>query len=176
MCCLSALMLVAGCASGTARGGPSTETVRVGDGGSLNMGVSTLQDSHSRTVPAPLADVWRVLPAVLDSLGIPITTRDAASGQVGTTGLEVRRTLGGTMVSRYFTCGGNQGGSSALSYDLFVILMIHAQADPAGGTALTTSMTVRGKPISTSGDWMACESRGLLEQRIADGVVARLTH
>jgi hypothetical protein len=176
ICCLHILVLIAGCASGTASGRSTTETVRVGNGGSLNMGTSTLQDAHSRTVPAPFADVWRVLPAALDSLGVPITTRDAASGQVGTTGLEVRRTLGGTMVSRYFTCGGTQSGNSALSYDLFVILMVRAQANPAGGTALTTSMNVRGKPIATFGDWIPCESMGLLEQRIVDGVVARLAH
>jgi hypothetical protein len=35
---------------------------------------------------------------------------------------------------------------------------------------------VRGKPIATFGDWIPCESMGLLEQRIVDGVVARLAH
>ena len=171
---LLALATLTACASASSSG--NTETVRVSSTGATTLGVSTLQDAQRRTIAAPFADVWRVLPAVLDSLGIPITTRDAATGQVGTTGLEVRRTLGHTMVSRYFACGNEQDATSAVSFDLFLTLMVQVQPAPAGGTSLATLTTVRAKPITYSGGWISCESRGLLEQRIADEVTARTAH
>lgn len=173
---LLSLATLTACASASTSGHPNTETVRVSSTGATTLGVSTLQDAQRRTVAAPFADVWRVLPSVLDSLGIPITTRDAATGQVGTTGQEVRRTLGHTMVSRYFACGNEQDATSAVSFDLFLTLMVQAQPVSTGGTSLAMVTTVRAKPITYSGGWIPCESRGLLEQRIVDEVTARTAH
>jgi hypothetical protein len=169
------LVSLAGCGSSGALPGRTqpTETVRVSSAGQTALGTSTLRDDHAATIAAPYDAVWAALPAVFDSLGIPVTVRDAASGQVGNTGFEVRRLLGGTMVSRYFDCGGDRATSSALSYDLFVAVTARLSRPSATETGLSTTTTVRGRPISTAGGWTPCESLGLLERRIVDAVARR---
>jgi hypothetical protein len=101
--------------------------------------------------------------------------RDQATMQIGNGGFEVRRLLGGTIVSRLFHCGDTSTGSSALNYDLFVSVATQIRPDAAGETLLSTTTTVRAKPISLSGNWIRCESLGLLEQRIVDGVAKQLS-
>lgn len=171
----SALLLVSCASGGTPQQHGSEETVRVTSGSTVDLGMRLTDGAHRATIAAPLADVWAALPSVLDSLGVPVTMRDPATHRVGNAGYDVRRTLGGTIVSRYFDCGANRGGSAATSYDLFVSVLTTASTVD-GGTQLATDVTVKGKPVTYSGAWVNCESVGLLEQRIADGVTARTHH
>ena len=179
-CLLLTLVLIGACAS--AGKDPAAErrsdvtVVQNNDAnGGMRMGTTELTDTREEVLPAKFAAVWSVLPVVYDSLGIPVTVRDPATGMVGNGGYDVRRLLGGTMVNRYFDCGEGRGGSSALSYDLFVTVMSHVVEKSPGETTLSTSTVVRARPISNSGQWIRCETRGLLEQRIEAGVIARLT-
>ncbi len=163
--------------SAASAGAQTPDPVRVQTGGSATataVGTTSLQDTHDGTVAATVVDVWRVLPAVYESLSIPITLRDSASMQIGNGGLQVRRMLGGTMVSRYFTCGNTSGGASALTYELFVMITTQVSAALDGGTRIATQMTVKGKPMSYSGGWIPCGSSTSLEQRIVDGVNQQL--
>ena len=175
-----AVALCCGCASAgkdpvAERRSEGTVVANNDANGVMSLGTSELKDVREEVLPAKLAAVWSVLPLVYDSLGIPVTMRDPNTGMVGNGGYDVRRLIGGTMVTRYFDCGEGRGGSSALSYDLFLTVLTHVTATPSGETKLSTSTVIRARPIANSGEWIRCETRGLLEQRIEAGVIARLT-
>ena len=172
-----AIVSVAGlmaCASGGANPTttPTVETTRVSSGGQITLDRGNDQSVHFAVVNAPIADVWRLLPTTLDSVGIAVTTMNAPTYDIGNNSFEVRRQLGSVMVSRYFDCPA--GG--AMSLDLQVSVLVHLEAASPATTNLRTKVEVKGKPITYSGGWVNCSPTGLLEKRIADVVTARLSH
>lgn len=177
---LALVALLASCSSGTSSAGlppaPISETTRVttGGGGTGQMSADQSIVAHKGTVNAIIGSVWAVLPSVYDSLGIQPSVSNAAAHQYGNTGFEVRQKLGSTMVTRLFDCGSNRGGSSAMSYDLFVTVLTTLEPGAGATTNVSTVVEVKGKPITYSGDWVHCSSNGSLEQRILDGITARL--
>ena len=165
---LPALVLLAACASsGTTpetAPRPATQTVRVEGVGSLTLNKSPAASS-SKTVPFPIEQVWATMPAVYDSLGIPVTMHDPASHTIANEGLKTRQRLGKTSLSRYLDCGNTQMGPSADSYDVF--LTIGTQLRPAeSGTLVTTSMEATAKSIQFSQAASQCTSNGELEMRV----------
>jgi hypothetical protein len=166
------LASIIGCASGGANPNntPVVETARVTSGSQLSLDRINDQGRHAAVANGSIADVWRLLPLVLDSLGVTVATMNAATYDIGNTGFDVRRKLGAAVVSTYFDCPA--GG--AMSLDLYVSLLVHLEAASPTTTNLLTTVTVKGKPITYSGGWVNCSPTGLLEQRIADAVNARL--
>ncbi|MEP6733285.1 MAG: hypothetical protein ABJE10_21760 [bacterium] len=166
------LASVVACASGGAN--PSTsgalETTRITSGSQIALDNVNDEGRSKAVANASIAEVWRVLPSVLDSLGVKVATVNSTTYDIGNTGLDVRRQLGSTMVSKYFDCPA--GG--AMSLDLFVSVVVHLDPASPSTTNLLTRLAVKGKPISYSGGWVNCSSTGVLEQRIAEGVNARL--
>jgi hypothetical protein len=57
-----------------------------------------------------------------------------------------------------------------------VALMVHLEAASPTTTKLLTTVDVKGKPITYSSGWVTCSTTGVLEQRIAEAVNARLKH
>jgi hypothetical protein len=135
--------------------------------------IHNASDAKVSTLAYPVDQVWRVLPGVLDSLGIPITVSDAAKHLIGNEGLNLRRRLGNTNLDRFIDCGNTQGAPSATTYDVHLAVRTTVSADPAGST-LSTTVSAMAKPVSFSGDYVRCSSTGVLESRIADGVRTRL--
>jgi hypothetical protein len=165
---LPLLAVITGCASTTP--GPTsspTSTVRVmGEGGgALTLTSSTM--ANVTTIPFSIDQVWRVLPAVYDSLSIPITTVEPSKHLVANEGFKLRQTLGKTPLSRYIDCGATQIGANADSYDVYMTIVTHADAG-SEGTKLSTTLEAAAKPVSFSQAYSRCTSRGVLETRIAD--------
>lgn len=125
-------------------------------------------EKRSETILAlPVDVVWRALPAVFDSLGLPATVRNQETRTVGTDGVRIRRRLGGAPLSRYFDCGKTQVDANADSYDVLLVLLLRAAPGQAGMTTLETSMDVRARPITFPQGYQACDSTGQLEARVA---------
>jgi hypothetical protein len=157
---------------------PVPQTVRVmgsaAPGGTIAMGVTgTPATARSFSILATPAEVWRALPAAYESLGIPISTMDSATGTIGNAGFNVRRRLGSVPLVRYIDCGSTQGGPSAETYDVRLVVTTVMQSAEAA-TTLATTVEGMGKPVAFSGEYVRCGSSGALEARIADAVKAKL--
>ena len=106
----------------------------------------------SATLPYSVEQVWRVLPFVFDSLGIPIAAMDPAKRTLGNETYRVHGRLKGTPLSRFIDCGSStQIGPNADNYD--VVLTLTAQVHPAeaGSSTVVTTFSAVGKPANFSG-------------------------
>jgi hypothetical protein len=173
---LASLVSLAACASGGGVGGgaPASQTLGVfSPSGTITMNVPGNDQSHSQSIPFSVDRVWSALPVIYDSLGISVQRLDPTRHTIGNDGFAVRRRLKSTPLSRFLDCGSSQLGPNADDYDvrLAVVTEVHSVE---GGTAVTTSVVASAKPANYAQDPSACSSRGLLEQRIIDGVRARL--
>jgi hypothetical protein len=164
------VFVIAACASGGSSSStkPVTETSRVTSGSQIGIDMMSNTLTHRVDVSAPIAAVWRALPAVFDSVGIKVANADPSTYEIGNRGFAVGRQLGGVMTSRYFDCGNNGGASSAFSWDLFVSVVTSATAVTPVSTSVGTVIEVKGRPVSTSGNWLQCASTGALEQKISE--------
>ena len=172
-----ALTTVTACASGgtaTPSGAPSSQSVGVvGPGGTVSVATAGRNESNVQTLPFTPDAVWRILPAVFDSLGIPVSTLDQVKHTIGNSGFAVRRRLKTTPLSRFIDCGQTQLGPNADDYD--VRLTVISEVHPAeGGATVTTTVEASARPVNYAQEYSNCPSRGALEQRIIDALQARL--
>lgn len=176
---IATLSLVALCAcasSGPTPGaGSTTQTISIGAGGAggtTRINTSTI--ASVAAVPFPLADVWRVLPAAFDSLGIPKSLIDPATYVVGNQGMKVRQRLGKTPLSRFIECGTTQIGPNADSYEVF--LTVSTQLSAAGSeTKVSTTVEALAKPINFAQEYSRCSTKGVLEPRLVEAIRKHLT-
>lgn len=160
--------------SGSAVGAPSTQTIAiVGPAGGAKISTPGEIASNVQTLPFSVDQIWRVLPAVFDSLGIPVQTLDAVKHTIGNAGFAIRHRLKNVPLSRYIDCGTSQLGPSADDYDVRLTLLTDVRRDD-GGATLTTSVQAVARPMNYAQEYSSCNSRGLLEQRIIDLLRARL--
>ena len=168
-----------GCSSSpTIESGPAPETVRVVGSadptGTIAMGVvATPASARTSSFFATPDAVWGALPAAYESLGVPISMSNAADRTIGNGGFNARRRLGGVPLVRYIDCGTTQGGPSAETYDIRIVINSAVKPGEAA-TTLSTTVEAMGKPVAFSGEYIRCSSTGALEARIADAVKARL--
>ncbi len=144
----------------------SNSTLRV-DGGASATGMATL--------PYSVEQVWRVLPFVFDSLGIPIVSMDPAKRTLGNEAFKVRVRLKGTPLSRFIDCGtSTQIGPNADNYDVVMTLTAAVTPAEAGSATVVTTFSAVAKPANFAQDYAACNSKGLIESRFIDIVRAKL--
>jgi hypothetical protein len=166
-------VLLSACATGSQSPSVSPQidqTVRVvaatGSTGST-MAIAQNDNPSQRTFAASAAQVWNALPAVYDSLSLPVTDRNAEARSIGTTSLKVRRRLGDVPLSRYLDCGDTQGSPSANSYE--VVLTVATRLTPDGdSTAVATTVNALARPVFVSGEYVNCGSTRALEKRFFD--------
>lgn len=165
------ILFLAACAStgGTGSPEPERESVRVVDnGGAIQMTTYHNAGWVTHELTTPLAAVWSVLPAVFDSLAIPITTRDAVRHTIGNGGLRVRGRLGKVGLQRYLDCGNTQGGPNAETYEIHMVLSTQLLPGANGGSRLSTSVEAEARPVNFSSEWVRCTSKNTLEKSMAD--------
>ncbi len=166
----------AACASSTPApetGATSSQTFAVaGMPGKLTVTSSSRASVSAMTFAVD--DVWRVLPAAFDSLGLKVSVMDKAQRVIGIEGLKVRVQLGRTPLSRYMDCGQTQIGPNADSYDVLLSVVTTVQAVATGGSSITTNFDAAAKPIAFSQAFSRCSSRGLFESRLVDLVKRQL--
>ncbi|HKG94223.1 MAG TPA: hypothetical protein VKA84_20090 [Gemmatimonadaceae bacterium] len=165
---------LAACAS--AKGATERPTLQdnvriVGTDGISTLSSVSAESPEIATVLSPVDSVWRALPAVFETLTIPVATFDASTRTIGNPNIKVRRRLGTIPLSRYLDCGDTQGTPSADSYEVHMSVVTRVQPAPAGAasTASTVVTTVEAsaRPVSFAGDFIRCSSTGALEARLA---------
>ena len=166
-----ALLVLTGCAStppGSALPGRD-ETARVTDASGNALRFRPGEAAARTTLAVPRDAAWRVLPAVYDSLGIPVTLIDPATHTFGNSGFTLTRRLGKTSLTQYIDCGQTQGFASAETYEIYlgVMTQLHPGPDP-GTTVMATSVDAAGRPMTFQGGYTRCSSKGELEKRIAE--------
>ncbi len=117
------------------------------------------------TLPVEPADVWAVLPAVYEQLGVPVSDTAPALMELGNPGYRTRRVEGRRMGS-YVDCGVTHSGTLANLYEITLTVVSRAATAPEGGTVLTTTVDAWGRQTATSGNPVHCSSKGELEGRI----------
>ena len=171
------LGLVAACASSASTPSPAaTEMIRVPTANG-SASVTSSVTANVTAVAAPIATVWRVMPAVFDSLSVPLTTVDPATHTIGNIEFRLRRRLGSVPLREYLNCGMTQGAPNTESYDVRMSVIARLATTAAGTTVTTTvTTTVQGaaRPVSVSGDELRCSSTGALEIRLGKLVAAQL--
>lgn len=169
------LLSLSACASG---GGPAArpdETIRVA--GSSGMNSFKLADnttSNVSRVAFPIDKVWRTLPAVFDSLKIPLTTADGAKHLIGNSGMKIRQRLGTVQLSKYIDCGQAQIGPSADTYDVFLSVMTTVRSVSPTESEIQTTVESAAKPITFAQEYSRCSTKGKIETSISDIVAAKL--
>lgn len=170
---------LAACASATPGTStqPTSETVRVFTGGvSKGITMSGSDGVSVRKIAATSDEVWRLLPGVLDSLGIPVNVVDQAKHTIGNSGFNVRGRLKSVPLSRYIDCGNSNGiGPNADSYQVNLQFVVEVQPVDAGSLVRTT-LQAMAKPVTFAQDYSACSSKSALESRVIDILSARIKH
>jgi hypothetical protein len=173
-----ALVGLSACASSgsSAGSGGAEQSVHIaGMNNSRGLRVTTGAAEGPRidVVPHSIERIWGTLPAVYDSLQIPVTDRNEEEHRIGNQSLRARGRLGGVLLSRYFNCGNSQGGPNAETYQLQISVLTFAKAQAPGATALATTLQATARPVTLSGEAVQCSSTGALESRIRIMVMER---
>lgn len=145
---------------------PATQTVGGTDVGRLTISNTTSPDVVKLSL-APDA-VWRTLPAIFDSLTIPVSTLDPARKTIGNDGFKIRQRLGKAPLSRYLDCGNTQIGPNADSYDVMLSVVTTVTPNEASGATISTIVDARARPITFNQGYSQCSSKGGIELRITD--------
>lgn len=175
---LSVILLTA-CASSQGSSAPPMpeQTVRIplsGGGTATTLAIAQSTSPSVKMVPASAKRIWSVLPAVYDSLGIPVTDRDAAVHTIGNSSFKVRRKLGDVPLSRYLDCGSTQGAPSADSYEILLSVNTRVISGTPESTTISTTVDAMGRPVFLSAEYVHCGSKGGLEKRFFDILNAEL--
>jgi len=172
------IAFVTACASsGGTASAPSSQTVRVvGAGGTQSVSLAGPSDpSTSRVLHYSTEQVWKALPGVLDSLGVPIQTMDPAKRVIGNAGFKIRGRLKSVPLSRYIDCGNStEIGPNADNYELHISFLAEVRPAEGGGSSVSLTFEVVGKPVNFAQDYTQCRSKAVLEARLFDLLAVRL--
>ena len=158
--------------SGTVQ--PSSETVRiVGSSGSALRMVPS-EGAKETVIAASMDRVWKVLPAIYDSLGIEIDNLDEARRVIGHSGMKLHQQLGKMPLAKIIDCGSTQGFPSAETYEIQFSVFTHVTAGENASSKVSTTVTAVGRPMAFAGEFVKCSTKGTLEATIAEAVKTRL--
>jgi hypothetical protein len=178
-CALASTLGSLGCASGGgSAGAPPIESSRtvVSTPANASADVELYRDTRlaAHVVKSPPADVWKALPAAYADLGL---TGGPAIGQQQTFAAvlpTVRRQLNKVPLSRFLDCGTTAAGVSGADVHM-VRLQVSSIVEPQpAGTRVRTQVLARATSVENSNGAMDCSSTGVLEQRLAQALDARL--
>jgi hypothetical protein len=172
-CTSLAAMALAACAS-AATPTSRTQTIDMPNtpGKGLSISISPSAIPFIKTVAVPIDQLWHLIPATYDSLGIPLTVLEPKSHIVGNEGFKARQRLAKVRMSTYFECGTTQVDRNADSYELYIVMMTQLEAQGADSTKITTTADAAAKPLQFAQDYSHCTSKGVLEQSVFDIIMA----
>lgn len=162
------VLLAWGCASSSAGDGlppPSRSTVRTV--GFASEEFLTDGTRASAVLQADPTQVFGVLPAAYERLGIPVDAASSATRTLGSSAFRTRR-IDGKRMGSYVDCGMTNSGVVANLYDVTLTLSTQVTEAEGGGSTLLTTLDAWARPRLTNGDPVHCMSKQLLEQRISD--------
>jgi len=166
------LATLSACASSTS-GSPAVTPIR--SQGTVGMSVDSRAHTYTQAIAYPVDQVWRALPAVYDSLKIPLNTLDAKTHTIGNDGFKIRRQLGTITLSKYIECGTTQIGPNADSYEVVLTVLTQVEPGTSGAAKVTTTFESSARPLAFAQEYSRCSSKGVLEARLMDVLRSRLT-
>ena len=116
---------------------------------------------------------WSVLGGVYAQLDIPVETSDPRTMQIGNLGYSARR-VGGDRMNTFVDCGSDLSGPLANLFEITLTVTTKLTSKGEDGTEVLTVVDAWGKPRAVSGNPVHCQSRGVLELRIAQEVAEAL--
>ena len=173
-----ALFVASGCASGggSAPGpsGPMTQSIGIAGGDRLTISPGPGPTTHA--INAGVDHVWRVLPAVFDSIGVPVTRVDPVQRVIGNDGFKTRLRLRNVPLSRYIDCGQTQIGQNADSYEVIITLLVQVRpgANAVTSSSLVTTFETVARPLTFSQAYSRCTTKATLEPRLLAAVNGQL--
>jgi hypothetical protein len=165
---------LAACASsGSSSVSPPPPQLVIADGATMRL---TRDDgANVHVIPFAPDRVWRALPAVFDSLGIPIGMLEPSTKTIGNQNFKLHGRLKNVPLSRYIDCGtSTQIGSNADSYDVNLTFLAEVRPGEAGSTKVTTTIQALARPANFAQEYSQCSSKGSLEARLVTLLKARL--
>jgi len=175
---LSIVLAAVGCAGSTSGSAPApaSSIMRVsGPAGNSSVSLGGNDPSVVRKIPYAADKVWRALPAVFDSIGIPVAMLEPTSRTMGNEAFKVRGRLKGVPLSRYIDCGNStQVGPNADSYDVVLTMIVEVHAAESGASSVRQTFTAVARPVNFSQDYSQCPSRSFMEPRFMTLLTAAL--
>jgi hypothetical protein len=168
-------LLSAACASAPPQTSPGSSASVVGtETGPI---IKLSQESQSVTVSldAPPAKVWSVLPGIYAKLAINTEMNDPAAMSIGTRSFTQSR-LDGKRTTDWLRCGNSGSGpSSGGMFRTRLTITSSVKPAPNDKSYLVSEVTGIATPVEgTSTGPVSCASKGDLEQRIRELVVAEI--
>jgi hypothetical protein len=165
------LAALAACA-GTSSSAAGVKPISTGVGGGAaagNLRVVANDPTTQHKVPNAPEQVWRSLPAVFDSIGIPVANLDAPKRVMGNSAFKIRGRLKNVPLSRYIDCGtSTQIGPNADNYDVNISLLAEVKPGESGTTLLVTTFDAVARPANFAQAYSQCSSKGTLEARFVE--------
>ncbi len=165
VCLMSALACAANPTPGPS---PVEHQVIMTGAGSSGLNVVAASTVSTQQIAASVDRVWKVLPAVFDSIAVPVGLVDPQGHTIGNRGLKIRGKLGKVGLARYIDCGTTQIGPNAESYDINLTVTAALRPTGEGATAMTVDVEASARPMAFAQDPIPCSTKGALEQRIKD--------
>lgn len=118
-------------------------------------------------VALPADSIWKLLPALYQSMGLPLDENNAVARRLGSCWRRVRGRLAGSSLSRYLDCGElrQMPNADRSDVDLLALTAVREENGVAG-----VATVVMGWANVEGGGRQWCQSRGALEKKIQDGV------
>lgn len=124
---------------------------------------------------APPGAAFHAAIAAFETLRIPVTTRDSAAGVVANLNFIRTGTLGGAPISRYLNCGQGLTGAHADNHRVTIVIAALIDALPGGRSRVGFGLSGSSRDMTGhSVEPNACETTGVLENRLADLVRSHL--
>jgi hypothetical protein len=121
-------------------------------------------------VGAPDA-VYAALQKAFADLDIPKGNTDGKAGIIASERFERMRVLGGSVMSRSFSCGESATGPNADAFRLSIAIAAWVKPGPNGGTILALAAAASGADITgVYRNPRECGSTGFIEQKILNTV------
>ncbi len=164
----AALLVAASCASSaTTPVETGTRTVTVVTAtGTENLRIRQDDGAAEYAIGLPVDLVWKALPAVYDSLGIPLSTLDRTQMIIGAEAHKMRKSLKGVALSRYFDCGTTQIGANADSYEITLLLLTRVMPAAGNTSKLEVTTIANARPVERRQNPINCVSRNTLDAKL----------
>lgn len=170
------LPLTASCASSPNEDTAREDLIMVGseDGRTITLPVRTETVAQRTTIDAPRDDIWALLPAVYEEVGLPAPAADRSTWTVAVQNHSIMRRVGSERMSRLIDCGRNMDGDNADTHR--IRLSVRTWLEPGtNGTGVNSRVEATAQSVEGRAGSMTCTSRGELELLIANALNARLS-
>src|SRR5690606_32833443 len=118
------------------------------------------------TIDVPRETLWAILPGVYQEIGLPAPAADRSIWTVAVQNHLAMRRVGRERMSTFIDCGSGITGAFADTHR--IRLSIRTWLEPDGtGTRVTSRLNATATSTEGRAGTIACESRGVLEARIA---------